>query len=277
MWPLNTIINKQSILMKKTSLLIVALLAVSTAFAQISTGEPHSSVIPRTGNRPQAGDFGLYLGGSVTQVIDLIKLNKNPKFGKNAFWALPAINLKYYLTDNLEGRIGFQFACQSSTKKVTDNNDDATWDKTVQDVNYTRFLPGIAYHFNTNNIIDVYLGAQVPIGFNIDNIKTTGNNGVVSYTNQDKNNKFVVGAGVFFGLQVFIADLPFAIGLETGYSGIASFSGGHRQISIVDGEKQINLIDDATGGVRNDIKSASFMDATWGADATITFTYYFRN
>lgn len=145
--------------MKKTSLLLVALLAVSTAFAQISTGEPHSSVIPRTGNRPQAGDFGMYLGASVTQVIDLVKLNKNPSFGARAFWALPAINLKYYFTDNFEGRIGFQFSCLNENTKVKDNNDDGTWDKNVRDVNYTRFLPGVAYHFNTNNILDVYLGA----------------------------------------------------------------------------------------------------------------------
>ena len=82
--------------MKKLTFLFAAMLAVSTAFAQISTGEPHSSVIPRTGNRPQAGDFGLYVGASVTQIIDFVKLNKNKDFTENAFWALPAINLKYY-------------------------------------------------------------------------------------------------------------------------------------------------------------------------------------
>jgi hypothetical protein len=271
----NFIINKQLSIMKKTSLLLVALLSVSTAFAQISTGEPHSSVIPRTGNRPQAGDFGLYLGASVTQIIDLVKLNKDPKFGTNAFWALPAINLKYYFTDNLEGRLGFQFACQSSTKKRSDNNDDGTWIKRTQDVNYTRFLPGVAYHFNTNNIIDVYLGAQVPIGFNIDQEKRSAYTGTINTSTTEKNNQFVLGAGIFLGLQVFIADLPFAIGLETGYSGQAHFSGGHRRISTVDGEKQIDLIDAEIGG--NDIKSASFIDATWGADAAITFTYYFHN
>ena len=263
--------------MKKTSLLLVALLAVSTAFAQISTGEPHSSVIPRTGNRPQAGDFGMYLGASVTQVIDLVKLNKNPSFGNRAFWALPAINLKYYFTDNFEGRIGFQFSCLNENTKIKDNNDDGTWDKTVRDVNYTRFLPGVAYHFNTNNILDVYLGAQVPIGFNIDQEKRSAYNGTINMSTTWKNNQFVLGAGIFLGLQVFIADLPFAIGLETGYSGLAHFSGGHRRISVVDGEKQIDLLNDGGGVLRSDIKSASYIDATWGADATITFTYYFRN
>ena len=60
--------------MKKSTILLVALMAVSTAFAQISTGEPHSSVIPRTGNRPQAGDLGMYIGASVTQIMDLVEL-----------------------------------------------------------------------------------------------------------------------------------------------------------------------------------------------------------
>jgi hypothetical protein len=124
--------------MRKSSLLLVALMAVSTAFAQISTGEVNSSVIPRTGNRPQAGDFGLYLGASVTQIIDLVKLNKNKEFTENAFWALPAINLKYYFTDNWEGRLGFQFACQGSTEKVTPKGGD--WTKASSDVNYTRFF-----------------------------------------------------------------------------------------------------------------------------------------
>ena len=85
--------------MRKTSLLLVALMSVSVAFAQISTGEPNSSVIPRTGNRPQAGDFGMYLGVSVTQIMDLVELNKDEPFKNNIFWALPMIDLKYYFTD----------------------------------------------------------------------------------------------------------------------------------------------------------------------------------
>ena len=179
--------------MKKLTFLFAAMLAVSTAFAQISTGEPHSSVIPRTGNRPQAGDFGLYVGASVTQIIDFVKLNKNKDFTENAFWALPAINLKYYFTDNWEGRIGFQFACKGTTEKFTPKGAD--WIKNTSDINYTRFLPGFAYHFNTKNIVDVYVGAQMPIGFNL--IQRKG--ATDGYSVTEKNNQFVIGGGVFFG------------------------------------------------------------------------------
>jgi hypothetical protein len=253
--------------MRKT-FLFVALMAVSTAFAQISTGEPNSSVIPRTGNRPQAGDFGLYLGASVTQIMDLVKLNKDNDFKDNIFWALPAINLKYYFTNNWEGRIGFQFACEGTTEKYTP--EDADWIKNKSDVNYTRFLPGVAYHFNTKNILDVYLGAQLPIGFNVASSKSSTD----GYSITNKNNKFVIGAGIFFGLQFFVADLPFAIGIETGYSGIASFSGGDRTIVNDDGDVTITYRPVAGGSIP--VEKSSYMAGHWGADAAITFTYYFN-
>ena len=254
--------------MRKTSFLFVALLAASTAFAQISTGEPHSSVIPRTGNRPQAGDFGMYIGASVTQIMDLVELNKDQSFQGNSFWALPVINLKYYFTDNWEGRLGFQFACKGTPDTLV--NDDIL-QKQVRDINYTRFLPGAAYHFNTNNILDVYVGAQVPIGFNVDATKTVYDD----MSTKTKNNKFVIGAGIFLGLQFFVADLPFAIGIEGGYSGQATFSAGNRTTASGNGETQVSTtwID---GKTYNDVSKLSHLEGTWGADAAITFTYYFR-
>lgn len=266
---LSTLLTNNSTLMKKLTFLFAAMLAVSTAFAQISTGEPNSSVIPRTGNRPQAGDFGIYLGASVTQIIDLVKLNKNSDFKDNIFWALPAINLKYYFTDNWEGRIGFQFACKGTTEKVTMKND--TWFKNTTDMNYTRFRPGFAYHFNTKNIVDVYLGAEMPIGFNIIQDKSSQKN----YSETFKNNQFVIGGAVFFGLQFFVADLPFAIGFEGGYSGQATFSGGKRTIINDNGEKTITLHRES--GDLGNVKKSVYMEGVWGADAAITFTYYFKN
>lgn len=253
--------------MRKSSLLLVALMAVTTAFAQISTGEVNSSVIPRTGNRPQAGDFGMYIGASVTQIIDLVELNKDQNFKNNAFWALPVMNLKYYFTDKWEGRLGFQFACKNENSALKDDNLDY---KHVRDINYTRFLPGCAYHFNPINVLDVYIGAQLPIGFNIDADKVI--NGKLS--TKTTNNKFVIGGGVFLGLQFFIADLPFAIGFEGGYSGLASISGGKKTTVDNDGTK--HTVVNIDGKTATDPSKASHMEATWGADAAITFTYYFR-
>ena len=56
--------------MKKKIIMIAMLLcALSTAaMAQITTGEPSAKKI-RTGNRPEAGDFGLFIGTSVNAFV----------------------------------------------------------------------------------------------------------------------------------------------------------------------------------------------------------------
>ena len=264
--------------MKKTLFTLLAMMLSVGVFAQISTGEPNSSVIPRTGNRPQAGDFGMYLGASVTQIMDLVKYNRPQTGGIDSkYWALPIVNLKYYVTDNWEVRMGFQFASYGETNILSNGED---WKVSeMRDVNYTRFLPGAAYHFNTNNILDVYVGAQMPIGFDIDARRTkTTQDDIVSRVN-DRNNTFVIGGGIFLGLQLFVADLPFAIGLELGYSGMARFSGGHRVTTTIDGESQVEATATINGRnitVEGEKASATHMEGRWGADAALTFTYYFR-
>ena len=110
----------------------------------------------------------------------------------------------------------------------------------------------------------------MPIGFNIDSEKTK--NG--TQTTKRTNNKFVIGGGIFLGLQFFVADLPFAIGFEGGYSGQASFSAGQKTKINNDGNKQTSVTID--GRTATDPSKASHIEATWGADAAITFTYYFR-
>ncbi|MCQ2347945.1 MAG: PorT family protein [Paludibacteraceae bacterium] len=266
--------------MKKTFLtLLVAAMGVASAFAQLSTGEPNASVLPRTGNRPQAGDFGMYLGASVTQVMDLVEMNKDDAFGDNIFWALPVVNIKYYMTDNWEFRLGFEFAAKATTEKDAAKDSKYGSYKESTNVNFTRFLPGFAYHFNTNNILDVYVGAQVPLGFNLNNESSTDVYDGKKYTNKFSQGAFVIGGGVFLGLQVFVADLPFAIGIEGGYSGHAKFENKgmttindngskYKYIGRVEGYHEL---EDYIEG-----KSSSYMEGTWGADAAITFTYYFR-
>ena len=261
--------------MKKYVLTLLSLLLSAGVFAELSTGEPHSSVIPRTGNRPQAGDFGVYVGASVTQIMDLVNYNRpaNNNANDSKYWALPLINLKYYTTDNMEFRIGFQFSSYGETNVVRDGEGSKA--KTSRDVNYTRFLPGFAYHFNTNNIVDVYIGAQIPIGFNADASRQSVDQPGMVQSVYDRENLFVIGGGAFIGLQFFVADLPFAIGLEGGYSGQARLGGGHRVTTTTNGVTQVTA---SAGGMNanGERASATHMDATWGADAALTFTYFFR-
>lgn len=239
--------------------LLMLVLVVPLAGAQISTGEPHSSVIPRTGNRPQAGDWGLYLGGSVRQVIDLVDaINRD---GMNA-WALPIVNLKYYVSDEFELRLGFEFSATSEKENTSMTGSYSMEEKNGN--NFTRFLPGVAYHFSSNNILDVYAGAQLPIGWEA---YSTINRVNGDRTIDSNSSTFVIGAGLFIGLQMFIADLPFAIGVETGFSGLLK-SGGSTNTTYTSG------VDESAN--QTIVTTKQNLRADWGADAALTFSYYFH-
>lgn len=83
--------------MKKKVFLTAALLCAFSlaSFAQLTTGEPSAKKI-RTGNRAQAGDFGLYIGFPINNYVDDIKYGDLVPF--------PIVNLKFFALDQLEVR-----------------------------------------------------------------------------------------------------------------------------------------------------------------------------
>lgn len=244
--------------------LVACIFACTSVMAQISTGKPNSTVIPRTGNRPQKGDWGIYIGGSVSQIMDLVEYC-NTEGHEDGYWGLPLVNLKYYMTDRLELRMGFQFAARTTSKKtISGTEENTTTEKIFTGSDYTRFLPGIAYHFAPTNILDVYVGAQVPIGFNTDVARTSTKAPNYSSSSVARTGAFVLGAGAFVGLQFFIADLPIAIGVEGGYSGLLIAESTPYASYKSDNSKETYR----TG--------TSTTTAQWGADAAITFSYYFH-
>lgn len=252
--------------MKKTIMFVACLaMACVSVCAQISTGEPNASVIARTGNRPQKGDWGLYLGGSVSQVMDLV--NYCQSAGAEGAYGLPLVNLKYYCTDNFEFRMGFQFAAKTEKTKTIQYNEGGSdyIQKTSAGTDYTRLLPGIAYHFNSKNLLDVYVGAQLPIGFNSTTGKFNIENAGVTTSAKIHQGTFVIGGGLFIGLQFFIADLPIAIGVEGGYSGQVEATSVPSYSIATDGTSQKYKDGTATTTAR------------WGADASLHFSYYFNN
>lgn len=251
--------------MKKHFLIVACLMACIGASAQISTGEPNSTVIPRTGNRPQKGNWGLYVGGSVSQVMDLVDYINSE--GIEGAYGLPVINLKYYYTDNWEFRMGFQFSARTNKNKTITPNESMSGKVIGEDIstryngsNYTRLLPGVAYHFSPKNLLDVYMGAQLPIGWNSNTTKTTINDNVT----KRHTGAFVIGAGLFVGLQFFIADLPIAIGVEGGYSGHI----------VAEGVPSYKV--ETASSVQKYKQGTGTVSANWGADAAITFSYYFQ-
>ena len=84
--------------MKKQLLLFVVLCLAYTTKAQISDRVNDESTY-LLGARPQAGNFGFYLGLSTAEIADLTEDNWQES-------GIPLINLKYYYTNKLVWRAG---------------------------------------------------------------------------------------------------------------------------------------------------------------------------
>jgi len=247
---------------KKILFVLVTLCAFSfAATAQLTTGNPSSKEI-RTGNRPQAGDFGLYLGYGSTDIIHLINGSGYP---------LPVINLKYYLSNQLELRVGIDSEIESESFK---GKLTGATEKSGTHVSESQFLlqPGIAYHFSKHNIIDVYAGAEVPLGYygvtdrNFD--KGAGT------LNSAKRNLFQIGLKPFIGLQCFVANLPVAIGVEYGFSANSYLGAKWKYVAEAGGTKQVYYtLPGMTAPQYDKLSSSTF---SLEHDVRITLSYYFK-
>lgn len=212
--------------MKKFFLMaVLALCAGMPATAQISTGTPTAKKI-KTGNRPQAGDFGLYLGMTSNMFKNLA--DKDIKMDP-----LPLVNLKYMISNNWEARLGLEFSRTRETLNI-ENEMEAPNEQTYTLENKYKYVesenhinPGIAYHFNSKNLLDVYVGAEATLGWsrnstyhNFTDIVDESSEKIATADGYNNTRKasFQLGAGAFIGLQAFIADLPLAIGVEYGIS-----------------------------------------------------------
>ena len=275
---------------------------VGLAQAQLSQGETYSTKIV-TGNRPTSGDWGLYLGASYSGTMDF--LNTLWTQGEDAY-GLPLINLKYYLTDRTELRVGLQYNGRSSTTDGTftvdydelfpwlEDENLGTRNIPVLDKESTRkfrLSPGVAYHFSPTNVLDVYVGAEIPFG--IDSRATTYETEDYELVTNDATGKhslhkidvkentsygsFVIGLGAFIGLQAFVADLPLAIGLEYGLTGMLRTN-----------DKTYHVDTDPEGNVQTyyttghgygwqEYNEVSNSSKYMGSDLRLTLTYFFNN
>lgn len=271
--------------MKKVFITMALCMAfVGLAQAQLSEGETYSSVIV-TGNRPQSGDWGLFVGPSFSEIKDIIDSGTD-------FSGFPLINLKYYATNNIEIRAGLQYA--GKTTKTKGNFDEVFYvddDEVIKNIPMTekyfdrmfRLTPGIAYHFSSKNILDVYVGAAIPFG--IDAQKSTNElneylnieDHLVSmnYKNNTSYNSFVIGFNAFIGLQAFVADLPLSIGLEYGLSGMLRTNDQiYHEVTDHEGNLQEYYTDS------NHMMEFTKLDCSskyMKNDVRLTITYYFNN
>ena len=227
--------------MKKSALVIAMAFGVSTAFAQLSTRENDETVV-RYGARPKAGDMAFVLGTSIANDSGMVaKL-----FSGNALQSGNILTYKYYATDDIVIRAGIRFMNQNLTLKgtgadstaqynpggVTTNTNAAASYADLSDVKTKsvkrmyEIVPGVEKHFLASNIFDAYVGADLYLGFGSE--KSTNN---FNYRSGDKNfvskktNTTDVGLGLVTGFNVFLGNLPVALGVEYGWNAKWTFGG----------------------------------------------------
>jgi len=275
--------------MKKVLLTFAICLSfIGIAKAQLSEGETFKSTIV-TGNRPESGDWGLYIGPSITEVKDLV--NTMTSGGKAS--GLPLINLKYYVTDRLEVRTGLQY--NGRTTNLSGDYDEEYYvdgDEVIKEIpvtensTYRRFRvsPGVAYHFSPSNILDVYVGGAIPIGMDAQKAVSEtesyilDDDRLIKIDNIDNAtyNSFVIGLNTFIGLQAFVADLPLAIGLEYGLTGMLR-TGDRVYHEQTDYEGNMQKFYTSTDGYGPQYNNLDCKSTYMGSDVRLTLTYFFNN
>jgi len=275
--------------MKK--ILFSALMAcfAMTASAQISEGAPSAKKYA-TGNRPTKGTFGLYVGAETDLFQDKLGTKDEPNIQ-----ILPIVNLKYMATDNFELRLGMRFWKQRESLKGTMDEAEGVKAETqgakwVQSDN--QFRPGFAYHFTKSNLLDVYAGMEGILGWKRNTITANSEiDGVKSYANtRSRNIQF--GANAFIGLQVFIARLPLALGVEYGFG--TMWDGALKTRSSAksgDNDAVVTYTYDSDPTHNDAFKNAKITSSqagvsawdglkarkgAWGSQARVTLSYYFN-
>lgn len=263
---------------KRILFLILCAFCLSTAtFAQITTGETSAKKI-KSGNRAQAGDFGIYVGGTTEMFKDLFDDNLNVK-------ALPLINFKYMQNNNLELRLGLEFYKKTGTTKaeIEDEYDNKimTTESNTRSLESRNYVyPGVAYHFSNKNLLDIYVGAEMPIGWERYALKSNSEVDGDKSTNNVSRGTFNIGLGAFIGIQAYIANLPLAVGFEYGISSM--FHGRLRYKHVIEdseGKKQTYYTNDLPGNQGWDgqyYDSLKIKQGEIGNQFRFTLTYYFK-
>jgi hypothetical protein len=265
--------------MKKCLPLIVLLFfAVSlTGYSQLSDRVNSPSTF-KVGTRPLKGNYGLYFGLAYNEIEYWFDHDLT-------YTGLPIISLKYYLTDNNVVRIGIQTSRTSEKAKGTVDpliNGSGITEKNSVDVN-SKFLfsPGFEHHFTSSNILDVYVGALLPLGWKseeyVNDESYTGGN-YNKYTRSSFS--FTYGYEAFVGVQAFVADLPLAVGLDFGVAGLGHLGTKYKhevksKVGAVTTNQTFYSTDpNRFAGVG--YKDLSASDSKFQGNIRITLTYFFK-
>ena len=265
--------------MKKIYYLITALI-VSGIFtmslqAQLSDRVNSPSTL-NDGTRPVSGNMGFFIGASVNDVQNWL----NDLVG---FEGLPLMNLKYYLSSDLVARASIE----ARKYKVIEQGDmDGTINlgqnrRVDNHIESELFItPGVEKHFASSNIGDAYVGAGLPLGVirSKDKVENEYDGGDYDRTKTTRRT-LVYGLDVFFGMQIFIADLPIAVGAEFGLSGLGHMGNKYKSeyeasAGGVSTSQTVYTVNDTGFGYQySKLKSNDF---DLSGNVTFTFSYFFK-
>ncbi|MFT7085963.1 MAG: hypothetical protein ACJAV5_001685 [Vicingaceae bacterium] len=207
--------------------LLLALIFSTEVEAQLSDRINNPSTI-KSGARPVAGNFGFFLALGIDQIEDLTEEATEVEN------AIPLINVRYYLRDDLVVRGGIASWKKSrilegeiDTSSAFGNLNPggqgfgANYEHREVDA-YTLLNIGIEKHFKPTNILDGYVGVSLPLGYSRGALYTNrGADGTADFlTVETSRFSFVYGAEFFVGINAFVADLPLALGVEMGFRGL---------------------------------------------------------
>ncbi len=205
---------------------LIVILGVNFTYAQLSDRVNSPSTF-KIGTRPVAGNWGVVFAPTLQDFSD-ISSRIDGKDSTNSANVLPIIALRMYKSDNLVLRIGIR----SKTKNLKIGGTvlaPTTGGNYITELKYQRrnaelyITPGAEYHFSKSNILDVYVGACIPLGYFKENqTDYMRESDLTGFYSSVERKRFGLAYGFegFIGIQAFVADLPFSIGLELGSTGL---------------------------------------------------------
>ncbi|MBK7945879.1 MAG: hypothetical protein IPJ85_11470 [Flavobacteriales bacterium] len=211
--------------MKKT-LLFVALLGVcSVASAQLSTRENQDTRY-KFGGRPVAGDYALVFGiGLGGDSLDFGPGSQSTSLAWNRLAKGNLLTFKKFIQDDVAVRAGIRLQRNARSIKGEVDSIPGQGGWSITEFEYktaTReymLVPGIEKHFSSSNIFDVYVGGDLFLG--LGRSKTVENYTSRVSVNTSETTRTtpytIVGLGGVVGFNVFVLDLPIALGVEYGW------------------------------------------------------------
>lgn len=260
--------------------MLFVLIFSSASFAQLSQRENDPATY-KIGTRPMAGNMGFFVGLDAKKLTDLFESKQERALQTNK--TFPLVNVKYYIDNNTVFRIGFTANKDKVVfaGKATEDTTGSAFSEAKSRVVTSEYLiiPAIEKHFNTNNFLDAYVGVQALLGYVKDRKDSTytrvnGDN----YSDKRKGNSPVYGLGGFVGLQAFIADLPFAVGIEYGIVGKGYLSNNfttETETTIAGTTTTTTLVDPANGDFNGSFSKGSGREFEISNMVRVTLNYFF--